>query len=71
MGDGLVNWINCDGLLLILFSFFKIFKSVEQKKCKSEQADGILWNTTLAGTTKQEHCPENQIGTTVRLNYLH
>lgn len=34
----------------------------EQKRCKSEQADGILWNTTLAGTTKQEHCPEYQIG---------
>nr|XP_034334209.1 adhesion G protein-coupled receptor B1 isoform X4 [Crassostrea gigas] len=38
----------------------------EQKGCKSEQSDGIIWNTTLAGTTKKEPCPENQIGFVTR-----
>uniref|UniRef100_K1PLV0 Uncharacterized protein n=1 Tax=Magallana gigas TaxID=29159 RepID=K1PLV0_MAGGI len=38
----------------------------QQKGCKSEQSDGIIWNTTLAGTTKKEPCPENQIGFVTR-----
>lgn len=59
---GYINWIHCDELLLILVAFWFCFKSVEQKGCKSEQSDGIIWNTTLAGTTKKEPCPENQIG---------
>lgn len=65
---GYINWIHCDELLLILVAFWNLFKSVEQKGCKSEQSDGIIWNTTLAGTIKKEPCPENQIGITVWLS---
>lgn len=35
---------------------------VEQKRCESQISDGVLWNTTLAGNTKYEHCPANQKG---------
>ena len=34
----------------------------EQKRCKSEYSEGILWNTTLASTTKEEQCPSLQKG---------
>lgn len=37
---------------------------LEQKRCESEWSGGILWNTTLAGTTKQEPCPSKQKGST-------
>lgn len=35
---------------------------VEQKRCESQISDGILWNATLAGDTKYDHCPANQKG---------
>nr|XP_022327333.1 uncharacterized protein LOC111126761 isoform X2 [Crassostrea virginica] len=38
----------------------------EQKRCLSEKTDDILWNTTLAGTMKQEPCPGNQKGIATR-----
>ncbi|XP_065940920.1 uncharacterized protein [Magallana gigas] len=38
----------------------------EQKRCESEWSEGILWNATLAGTTKQESCPANQKGFATR-----
>lgn len=60
-----LRWIIAHFSCLLIF-----FKSVEQKGCKSEQSDGIIWNTTLAGTTKKEPCPENQIGITVWLSSL-
>nr|XP_034314353.1 adhesion G protein-coupled receptor E1 isoform X4 [Crassostrea gigas] len=38
----------------------------EQKRCESEWSEGVLWNATLAGTTKQEPCPSKQKGTATR-----
>uniref|UniRef100_K1RAR9 G-protein coupled receptors family 2 profile 1 domain-containing protein n=1 Tax=Magallana gigas TaxID=29159 RepID=K1RAR9_MAGGI len=38
----------------------------EQKRCESEWSEGILWNTTLADTTKQELCPAKQKGMAIR-----
>uniref|UniRef100_A0A8W8I3F3 G-protein coupled receptor 133 n=1 Tax=Magallana gigas TaxID=29159 RepID=A0A8W8I3F3_MAGGI len=42
-----------------------VFKP-EQKRCESEWSDGILWNTTLAKTTKEEPCPSKQKGMATR-----
>lgn len=44
--------------------------SVEQKRCESEFSEGILWNTTLAETTKQEPCPAKQKGRNVDYFYI-
>lgn len=33
-----------------------------QIRCEREESEGIMWNTTLAGTTKHEPCPANQKG---------
>ncbi|XP_078327350.1 adhesion G protein-coupled receptor B1-like isoform X2 [Crassostrea virginica] len=38
----------------------------DQKRCKSEYSEGILWNTTLASTTKEEPCPSYQKGIATR-----
>ncbi|XP_062601622.1 adhesion G protein-coupled receptor L2-like [Saccostrea cucullata] len=38
----------------------------EQIRCPNAVFDGITWNATIAGTTKRESCPENQIGTATR-----
>nr|XP_022310794.1 uncharacterized protein LOC111116095 [Crassostrea virginica] len=38
----------------------------EQKRCKNEYSEGILWNTTLASTTKEEPCPSHQKGIATR-----
>uniref|UniRef100_K1Q2C9 Uncharacterized protein n=1 Tax=Magallana gigas TaxID=29159 RepID=K1Q2C9_MAGGI len=45
-----------------------VFKP-EQKRCESEWSDGILWNTTLAKTTKEEPCPSKQKGRNVCYSY--
>ncbi|XP_078327327.1 uncharacterized protein LOC111116102 isoform X2 [Crassostrea virginica] len=41
-----------------------------QKRCNSEYSDGILWNTTLASTTKEEQCPSHQKGIATRKCHL-
>nr|XP_034326973.1 uncharacterized protein LOC105329357 isoform X6 [Crassostrea gigas] len=45
--------------------YVTVFKP-EQKRCESEWSEGILWNTTLANTTKQELCPVKQKGMAIR-----
>lgn len=35
---------------------------IGQIRCEREESEGIMWNTTLAGTTKHEPCPANQKG---------
>ncbi|XP_052697868.1 adhesion G protein-coupled receptor B1-like isoform X2 [Crassostrea angulata] len=42
-----------------------VFKP-EQNRCESEWSDGILWNITLANTTKEEPCPSKQKGMATR-----
>lgn len=35
---------------------------IGQIRCEREESEGIMWNTTLVGTTKHEPCPANQKG---------
>ncbi|XP_061181254.1 adhesion G protein-coupled receptor B1-like [Saccostrea echinata] len=38
----------------------------EQIQCQNETFSNITWNATIAGTTTEESCPENQKGTATR-----
>ncbi|XP_048731395.2 adhesion G protein-coupled receptor L3-like [Ostrea edulis] len=38
----------------------------EQKVCRNETSEDIMWNMATAGTTKKEACPKNQKGTATR-----
>lgn len=35
---------------------------IGQIRCEREESEGIMWNTSFAGTTKYEPCPANQKG---------
>ncbi|XP_062601623.1 adhesion G protein-coupled receptor L1-like [Saccostrea cucullata] len=45
--------------------YVKVIKP-EQLRCPTENLNGIIWNTTIAGMTNKKSCPKSQKGTATR-----